>query len=160
MESIMKSMKQVVFLCSANFYRSRFAEHLFNHLAPAAGLPWRADSRGLRVGFWGDVGPISDFTVDALQARGVPVDENPRHPKPLTLGDLVNSELVVAVKEVELRAMMHEQFPEWADSVEYWDVDDVDCATPDNALPYLEQKVRQLIARLQNSSQAPQADVA
>jgi protein-tyrosine phosphatase len=153
-------MKQVLFLCSANFYRSRFAEHLFNHLAPAAGLPWRAQSCGLRVGFWGDVGPISDFTVDALKVRGIPVDENPRHPAPLTLSDLVNSELVVAVKEVEHRAMMNEQFSEWADSVEYWDVDDLDCATPEDALPYLEQKVRVLIARLREVGEAQQADVA
>jgi protein-tyrosine phosphatase len=153
-------MKQVLFLCSANFYRSRFAEHLFNHLAPVAGLPWRAQSRGLRVGFWGDVGPISDFTVDALKARGIPVDESPRHPEPLTLNDLVNFDLVVAVKEVEHRPLMHEQFPDWADSVEYWDVDDLDCATPEDALPYLEQRVRELIARWQAAGEAPQAEVA
>ncbi|MHB8865230.1 MAG: arsenate-mycothiol transferase ArsC [Pirellulaceae bacterium] len=153
-------MKQVMFLCSANFYRSRFAEHLFNHLAAAAGLPWRAHSCGLRVGFWGDVGPISHYTVDALKARGVPVDEHPRQPKPLTLSDLVNSELVVAVKEVEHRAMVSEQFLEWADAVEYWDVDDLDCATPDIALPYLEEKVRQLVARLQETGATSQAEVA
>jgi protein-tyrosine phosphatase len=153
-------MKQVIFLCSANFYRSRFAEYLFNHLAPAADLPWRAQSRGLRVGFWGDVGPISEFTVDALKARGIPTDESPRHPKPLTLGDLVNSELVVAVKETEHRSMMTEQFPEWADSVEYWDVDDVDCATPEDALPYLEQRVRDLIARLQEAGETRRSEVA
>jgi protein-tyrosine phosphatase len=29
----MGAMKQVLFLCSANYYRSRFAEHLFNWLA-------------------------------------------------------------------------------------------------------------------------------
>ena len=33
-------MQLVTFLCSANFYRSRFAEHLFNHLAPATGYPY------------------------------------------------------------------------------------------------------------------------
>jgi protein-tyrosine-phosphatase len=27
-------MKQALFICSANYYRSRFAEHLFNWLAP------------------------------------------------------------------------------------------------------------------------------
>lgn len=153
-------MQLVTFLCSANFYRSRFAEHLFNHLAPAAGIPWRADSRGLRVGFWGDVGAISEFTVDALQARGIAVEAEPRYPIPLTLADLVKSHLVVAVKEVEHRAMVQEQFPDWVDTVEYWDVDDIDCATPDEALEYLEHRVRALIERLQQSAACPRSEVA
>ena len=153
-------MQLVTFLCSANFYRSRFAEHLFNHLAAAAGIAWRADSRGLRVGFWGDVGAISEFTVDALRARGITVEDNPRYPIPLSLAELVKSDLVIAVKEVEHRAMVHEQFPDWVDSVEYWDVDDIDCATPDEALEYLEQRVRALIERLQQSAACPRSDVA
>ena len=49
-------MKLVLFLCSANFYRSRFAEHVFNWLAGQEGLQWKADSRGLAVGHWGDLG--------------------------------------------------------------------------------------------------------
>jgi len=56
-------MKQVLFLCSANYYRSRFAEYLFNWLAPQRGLLWRAESRGLEVDRWGDLGPISPYTV-------------------------------------------------------------------------------------------------
>ena len=39
--------KTVLFLCTGNYYRSRFAEILFNHLAGQSKLAWRADSRGL-----------------------------------------------------------------------------------------------------------------
>jgi protein-tyrosine phosphatase len=145
-------MKQVLFLCSANYYRSRFAEHLFNHLAPEAGVAWRADSRGLLVGYWGDVGAISDFTVEALKLRGIALSNGHRHPQALTLADLANSELVVAVKECEHRPLMSQQFADWADRVEYWDVDDLDCATPDEALPYLERRVRALVTRLQSAA--------
>lgn len=145
-------MKQVLFLCSANYYRSRFAEHLFNHLAPEAGLDWRADSRGLMVGYWGDVGAISDYTVEALRSRGIALCNGHRHPQALTLTDLANSELVVAVKECEHRPLMSQQFADWAERVEYWDVDDLDCATPDEALPYLERRVRALVARLQSAA--------
>lgn len=141
-------MKQVLFLCSANYYRSRFAEHLFNHLAPQSGLDWRADSRGLLVGFWGDVGSISEFTVDALRDRGISVDDNHRDPLPLTEQDLQESHLVVAVKEVEHRPLMNEQFGQWADAIHYWDVDDLDCAGPDEALTYLESRVRALVTQL------------
>lgn len=142
-------MRQVLFICSANYYRSRFAEHFFNHLASAAGLPWQADSRGVRVGNWGNIGSISDSTIDALSGHGVPFNGQHREPLALTTVDLGNSDLVVAVKELEHRPEFETQFPDWADRVEYWDVDDLDCATPDEALPYLEEKVRALVARLQ-----------
>lgn len=39
-------MKTVLFLCTGNYYRSRFAEYLFNHLAEQQTLEWRAESLG------------------------------------------------------------------------------------------------------------------
>lgn len=142
-------MKQVLFLCSANFYRSRFAEHLFNSLARQADLPWRADSRGLAVGHWGDIGEISHHTVEALKACGVVLQGEHRLPQPLCLADLAGADLVIGVKEAEHRAMIAQQFPSWMDRVEYWQIDDLDCAGPEEALPVLEAKVRELVERLQ-----------
>jgi protein-tyrosine phosphatase len=141
-------MKQVLFLCSANYYRSRFAEHLFNWIAGQEGLPWRADSRGLAADQWPDIGQISRYTIEALQQRGIPTRGEHRLPKHVTLADLAGSDLVVAVKEAEHRAMMAGQFPSWADQIEYWHVDDLDCAQPEQALPVLEENVRALVARL------------
>jgi protein-tyrosine phosphatase len=144
-------MKQVLFLCSANYYRSRFAEHLFNWLAAREGLLWRADSRGLAVEKWGDIGEISPYTTDALKLRGVPIDGEHRRPEKLTMRDLGSSDLVIAVKEAEHRAMMTAQFPLWADRIEYWRIDDIDCAPPDEALPILEQTIGELVERLLES---------
>ena len=39
--------KNVLFLCTGNYYRSRFAEILFNSVAGRMGLPWKASSRGM-----------------------------------------------------------------------------------------------------------------
>ena len=142
--------KRVLFLCSANYYRSRFAEHLFNWLASESDLQWRADSRGLLVGYWGNIGPIARATVDALKQRGVAVDGEHRLPQSLTADDLQQSDLVVAVKEAEHRPLLQGLFPDWADSVEYWHIDDLDCATPTEALPALESQVRALVDRLLN----------
>jgi protein-tyrosine phosphatase len=143
-----RAVKQVLFLCSANYYRSRFAEHFFNWLAPHRGIPWKADSRGLDVDRWGDLGPISCHTVEALTKRDIPVDGNNRRPKQLTLEDLTNSQLIVALKESEHRAMIADLFPSWEDLVEYWHVHDLDCAEPEQALPVLENHVRGLVDRL------------
>jgi protein-tyrosine phosphatase len=93
-------------------------------------------------------GPIANFTVDRLAAHGVLLDENIRLPISLSESDLENADLVVALKEGEHRAMMVEQFPAWADRIEYWHVDDIDCATADEALPMCETNVLALVERL------------
>jgi protein-tyrosine phosphatase len=144
--------KQIAFLCTANYYRSRFAEHFFNWLAPQHRLPWQADSRGLQVGQWGNIGPISRDTVLRLKSYGIIVPEPHREPLPLTLDDLHAFDHVVAVKEAEHRPQMKLQFPAWCDRVEYWHVDDLDCATPEDALPLLEIQVRALVERLAKAS--------
>jgi protein-tyrosine phosphatase len=145
-------MRRVLFVCSANYYRSRFAEHLFNWLARQSCLCWRAESRGLLVDYWGDVGAISRHVLDALRSRGIALNGDQRRPRQLTKADLNASDLVVAVKQAEHRPMMDAQFPEWADRVEYWHIDDLDCAGPEEAIPLLEESVRELIARLVNQA--------
>ncbi len=64
--------KTVLFLCTGNYYRSRFAELLFNHLASQNKLEWIAISRGLALERGAhNIGPISKDTVEALAERGV-----------------------------------------------------------------------------------------
>lgn len=142
-----KCMSQVLFLCSGNYYRSRFAEHLFNWLATEAGLPWRAASRGLNRSS-NNVGPISRHALDGLKRRGIPLNGKHRYPIQLELSDLTGSDLVIAVKEAEHRAMLASQFPQWEKKVEYWHIDDLDCAEPVEALPVLDRQVRELVERL------------
>ena len=66
-------------------------------------------------------------------------------------GGGVSRAWAIAVKEVEHRPMMAEQFPLWADQVEYWHIDDIDCAQPEEALPVLDEHVRALVAKLGDS---------
>jgi protein-tyrosine phosphatase len=139
--------RNVIFICTANYYRSRFAEYLFNHLARKQGLPWQATSRGLRTWMAANEGPISALTAYRLTAMGVAFDAE-RFPIPLAAADLDGADLVVAVKKAEHYAMMQEQFPAWADRIEYWHVDDVDCATADEALPICQSCVEALVERL------------
>ena len=92
-------------------------------------------------------GPISEFTTQRLTAMGIPFDGE-RYPLPLSLSDLETADMVIAVKADEHRAMMAEQFPAWVDRIEYWHVDDIDCAPPDEALPFCETCVEAFVARL------------
>lgn len=137
----------ILFLCTGNYYRSRFAEILFNWAANRQGLNWLADSRGLRLEPL-NPGPISRFTLDRLQELGVQVDQPIRSPIAVTAGDFQAAHHVVAVKEDEHRPMIASAFPEWLDRIEFWKVHDVDFATPEIALPQLQQNVAALVERL------------
>ena len=141
----------VVFICTGNYYRSRFSEHLFNALAEQRQLNWQATSRGLQTWMADGCGPISRSTVERLAERGIHLNGNIRFPISLTEADLEDAHLVVALKEAEHRDMMAEQFPAWEDRIEYWHVDDIDCATPDETLPLCETHVEALIERLSSN---------
>jgi len=143
----------VLFLCSGNYYRSRFAELLFNHLAAGSGLGYRADSAGL----WPDcrnhnVGSIAAETLQALSARGVPLPASHRSPRDVTEDDIRNAAITIAVKEAEHRLLVASRFPSLLARVEFWNVHDIDVAPPSEAIPGLERHVRGLIARLAEGS--------
>src|SRR5208337_4446668 len=100
------NLKTVVFICTGNFYRSRFAEYLFNALAKKRGLFWRATSRGLRA--WkvaAHEGPISEFAAYRLTALDVPFDRM-RFPIQLSEVDLADADLVIALKKIEHHKIM------------------------------------------------------
>lgn len=140
---------KVLFLCSGNYYRSRFAEILFNHLATQAGLHWEAASCGLVVDIPnGNVGPISPHAVKALKARAILMIEEHRAPIQVTDDDLTDADLIIAVKEAEHRPMLARRFPGWEDRVEYWQIHDLDLASAEEALNAIEDHVRDLIHRL------------
>jgi protein-tyrosine phosphatase len=148
------NLKTVVFICTGNFYRSRFAEYLFNALAKQRGLYWRATSRGLRAKMTDGEGPISEFAAYRLTAMDIPFDGQ-RFPIQLSEVDLEDADLVVALKKAEHHPMMVQQFPAWADRIQYWHIDDMDCTTADEALPICEACVRFLVETLLAEQMAP-----
>src|SRR5437660_9437566 len=98
-----RSEKTVLFLCTGNYYRSRFAEVLFNSVAGRMGLPWRALSRGLAVERCvNNVGTMAVLAIRALEALGVRADDAvARSPAQVTTADLDGAALIVALKQAE-----------------------------------------------------------
>lgn len=137
----------VLFLCTGNYYRSRFAELLFNDRAEKAGLGWRARSRGLGPlpEGWG---PISPHTIQALAQRGIGLVEPIPQPAPACDGDFHNAALIVALKEAEHRPAIETRFGRWADRVTYWNVHDLDGSDPAEATVQIEQRVDELIQQI------------
>jgi protein-tyrosine phosphatase len=141
--------KTVLFLCTGNYYRSRFAEHFFNHVAVAEGLAWQADSRGLALerGI-GNPGPMSRTALRTLERLGIVVPQSLRFPQAVTVDDLQRASFIVALKEAEHRPLFDERHPRWTERVELWHVHDLDGATPEQALPQIQEEVIVLVQRL------------
>lgn len=140
-------MKTLLFLCTGNYYRSRFAEVIFNSLAQESGIPWQATSRALRIS-GRNVGPISAHALKGLADRGLELSGELRYPIMASEPDFQSAHHVVAVKEEEHRPLMSDLFPDWAKQVEYWQIHDIDVATPEDALPLLYDAVVELHGRL------------
>jgi protein-tyrosine phosphatase len=144
--------RTVLFLCTGNYYRSRFASVLFNHLARRDALDWTATSRGLKIGWPGNVGCLSPHTEQRLSEMGVDFSGDRNMPMRCGAADLRQADLVVALKEDEHRAMLAAQFPGWEARVTYWHVHDVDQAHPEHALGEVERLVTDLIDRLRRTN--------
>jgi protein-tyrosine phosphatase len=144
-------MKAVLFLCTGNYYRSRFAEEIFNHHAHLEGLSWTAQSRALAIERGtNNVGPLSPFALKGLRERGLVARNANRLPQQCTITDLRAAERIVALKESEHRPLMIERFPGWEHRTEYWQVDDIDVAPPDVALNCIEREIEAMLIRLRS----------
>ena len=142
-------MKKILFLCTGNYYRSRYAEEIFNHIARSEGLSWHAFSRGAAErGSPDNIGPMSRFALEALQAQAIVPNGATRAPMPCVLADFHAARLVIALKEAEHRPLIERRFPEFATKVTYWNVDDIEFAPPSIALAMIDIQVRELIAAL------------
>src|SRR4051812_34757036 len=103
----MSRVRTVLFLCTGNYFRSRFAEHLFNHLAAGRGLAVRALSAGLApTCHTRNPGPLSPHTIQALEGRGIALPSPARGPADVTEDQFASCDLVVALKEAEHRPWM------------------------------------------------------
>jgi len=145
-QTIKASMRRVLFLCSGNFYRSRYAEALFNHQARAAGWPWRAFSRGLSTHLIG--GHLSAHTRQALLRRGIALPQTGPTRRSLTRADLASASHVVALKESEHRHIIRARFADYDSRVEYWKVHDLDASTPADTLAAIDAQVSRLAKKL------------
>ena len=140
---------RVLFLCTGNYYRSRFAEILFNSLVAQTSRLIIATSRGVATELGIDnVGPLSSHVQQRLKHLNIHDDSASRLPMQVQEPDFQNADLIIALDEQEHRPMIQQRYPEWTNRIEYWNVPDLWAVTPDIALADIEKKVHELFARL------------
>ena len=145
----MTSVRRVLFLCTGNYYRSRYAHILFNHYARKTNLPWVADSRALAIELGAcNTGPVSKYVIEAMSSRGLECPSTGRPPLGCQPADLSSADRVIALKEAEHRPYLRQKFPDWENRVTYWHVHDLDQAGPAEALALIERRVIELVDEL------------
>jgi protein-tyrosine phosphatase len=90
---------------------------------------------------------MSCHTITRLSELGVVLNPYLRLPMQVTVADFARADHVVAVKEAEHRPLIEKNFPSVVHQVEFWQVDDLDCAGPEVAIPHLERHVGELLER-------------
>jgi protein-tyrosine phosphatase len=143
---------KILFLCTGNYYRSRYAELYFNALAAKQNLDWEAFSRGLAIDELGvgNIGPIAPRVIIRLREREILLEDNIRFPIQLIQNDLQAADQVIALNEPEHRKLMQQRFPAWADRITYWQVPDLDQLGSEVAFPRIEQYVAEQLQHLGN----------
>ena len=116
-------MNRILFLCSGNLYRSRFAEEVFNFRARAVSNNWSADSRGLRLNI-NNVGPISKVALKRMERLEIIPIYGCRTPEMVRESDFKESAVVIAMSREEHYPLMRRLFPAYAEQISYWDVED------------------------------------
>jgi protein-tyrosine phosphatase len=145
------SKMRILFLCTGNYYRSRFAEELFNHHAQREAVNWQATSRALASErLSANIGPISQHTVEALRVRNIAPSGATRLPAACTVADLEAADIVVAMKEAEHRELIRTKFPKWEERVIYWNVHDIDAASPWDAIEVIDRLVMALMREIRS----------
>lgn len=145
----------ILFLCTGNFYRSRFAEELFNDLAISNLLPCWSTSLGFTPHPETNLGPISSFTLQALKARGIQPRNATRLPAAVSQQDFLRHDRCIALSESEHRSMMQREFPEFLSNVRFWQVEDLAWEKPEIAMGKIEVEVHKLLGEFRRPQSTP-----
>jgi len=139
--------KQVLFVCTGNFFRSRFAEIAFNTLEKSP--RWAATSRGLDTAHTRKT-PISPLVPAELARRNIaPSPALERPPMQLTQADLDHADLVVLLDGEEHEPKLKAKFQTVSSAkLRSWSVHDSPKMNPADAFAAIWQQVEALVTEL------------
>ncbi|MCU0608725.1 MAG: low molecular weight phosphatase family protein [Chitinispirillaceae bacterium] len=137
----------ILFLCTGNYYRSRFAEEYFNALAKKKNLRARADSRGLAESFdkFGNEGPISPAALAELAKENIMPAEPVRFPRRLQAGEAQWYDIIICLHRSEHTGYVQQRPDLQGREIVYWNVPDLYDMSQDMAMAECRREVERLI---------------
>ena len=152
----MAEKTKVVFVCTGNYYRSRFAESYFNYLCDILKLNYEADSYGLAIHYADELaekhGELSPFSRERMEHIGIPDNYFERSRKSLTKDAIENSDVIIAMDEDEHTEMIMEQFPSYINQFNFFKVKDVFDWEPKQTLDETQKMVEMMINDIMNEN--------
>jgi protein-tyrosine phosphatase len=143
----------VLFVCTGNFYRSRFAEALFKAHATTGALT--ASSRGLDTSKPRDTG-VSPLVLEELKRLKISADLIAGYPRQLEREDLEAADVVVLLNGSEHAPMLKKQFPHVdLTKMRQWSVPDVPVMAAKDAFAEITRQVDLLVAELGERARRP-----
>jgi protein-tyrosine phosphatase len=136
------SEQRLLFLCTGNYYRSRFAEEYWNARAEQESLAWRAASRALADQLGSEnPGTMSADALAELARLGIEARQALRSPLPMRGEEFVRYARVIALDGEEHRPMVLRSFPAHVERIEYWDIGDLWKEEPRSAMRRLVDRI-------------------
>lgn len=140
-------MLKVLFVCTANIFRSRFAEEVFNSLAQSSNISAQAFSAGLKVGEY-HIRKIYRPAMDQLKYLNI----NPKRPDELSVHindiNLQGYDRFICMDENEHRPMVESSSLLQNIDFEYWNIIDEPKVESAVSLPICYSNVKELILEL------------
>jgi protein-tyrosine phosphatase len=137
--------RRVIFICTGNYYRSRYAELYFNARVPADS-GYYAASYGFRLSPQ-NTGAIAPCLLDHLRSHQIATDQL-RAPRQLQANELAATDHLIILDEEEHRRYVEQDLPTWRTRVTYWHVPDVNTTPVEQALTLIEREVDALLQQL------------
>ena len=138
-------MHKTLFVCTANIFRSRFSEEVYNHLAEKLGLSSSAFSAGLMVGRY-TYRKIYSPALDELKKLNI----KPKRKNELSMHidniELSKYDKIICMDEQEHKPMVESNSNLNNLKIEYWNIVDEPKVSSHISLPKCYLKVENLIS--------------
>lgn len=148
-------MKKLLFVCSGNYYRSRFAEAYLNYLSDLFSLDIKAESRGLAIHFADELaeefGEISKDTKERCNSLGIPKKYWDKNRESIRREDFENFDQIICLDLEEHAPMIKEQFPDQIYSVCYLKVKDIFDWEPKQTLDSISETIQEMVSNFRKN---------